>query len=391
MIKKILSLCSLTLLMIAGAHAQPNPNAMLSPPEYAVKAWILMDYETGAVLAEHNSQQQFEPASITKVMTSYIIAEALENGIIRNDDMVLISRKARQQPGSRMFVEENSNVSVENLVKGLIIQSGNDAAVALAEHLSHSEEAFVMKMNEKAAELGLHNTHFENTSGLPHPEHLTTAYDLAVLSRALIKNYPEHYKIYAQRSFTWNNITQNNRNTLLWEDSSVDGIKTGHTNSAGYSLASSAVRNDFRVIAVVLGADSESYRQRVSRELLNYAFNNFDRKKIYSANEKIQDLKVRRGVAETVAAGVRDEIVATLPRVQYENLKAQIRMEEPIMAPIKQGDEIAKLEFHIGDHQLYSFPVVALEDVEQTGFFQRIWKDFLHKLNNKYTKFKAAL
>lgn len=391
MIKKILSICSITLLLFTGAHAQPNPNAVLNPPEYAVKAWILMDYETGAVLAEHNSQQQFEPASITKVMTSYLIAEALENGVIRNDDLVRISHKARQQPGSRMFVEENSNVSVENLVKGLVIQSGNDAAVALAEHLAHSEESFVVKMNEKAAEMGLTQTHFENTSGLPHPAHLTTAYDLAVLSRALIKNYPEHYKIYSQRSFTWNNITQNNRNTLLWEDSSVDGIKTGHTNSAGYSLASSAIRNDFRVIAVVLGADSENYRQRVSRELLNFAFNNFDRKKIYSANEKIEELKIRRGVTETIAVGVKDEIVATLPRIQYDNLKAQIRMEDPIIAPIQKGEEIAKLEFYLGDHKLYSFPVVALEDVEQTGIFQRIWNDFLHKLKNKYAKFRAAL
>lgn len=290
-----------------------------------------------------------------------------------------------------MFVEEGTLVSVDNLLQGLIVQSGNDAAVALAEHVAISEESFAMKMNEKAAELGMKKSHFKNASGLPDPEHLTTAYDLAILSRALINNFPEHYKYYSQKSFTWNNIKQNNRNTLLWEDPSVDGIKTGHTNSAGYSLASSAERNGFRVIVIVMGADSEAYRQRVSRELINFAFNNFDRKQLYSANEVIAEANILHGIEKSVPVGVSESITATLPRVQYDNLKAQIHVNPGLEAPITKGEQVGNLEFYIDKHLLYSFPVIALDNVEKTGIFHRLWNSFLIKLNNKINKFKEAL
>lgn len=389
MFKNIFKFCAIAMTTLSLSLAQSPSTLQL--PEYAVKSWIIMDYDTGAVLAEYNSTIQFEPASITKVMTDYVIADAIDKGIISHDDQVLISSKSRNMPGSRMFVEEGTLVSVDNLLQGLIVQSGNDAAVALAEHVSVSEEAFAVKMNEKAAELGMKKSHFKNASGLPDPEHLTTAYDLAILSRALINNFPEHYKYYSQKSFKWNNIKQNNRNTLLWEDPSVDGIKTGHTNSAGYALASSAERNGFRVIVIVMGADSEAYRQRVSRELINFAFNNFDRKQLYSANEVIAEANVLYGIEKSVPVGVSESITATLPRVQYDNLKAQIHMNPGLKAPITKGEQIGNLEFYIDQHLLYSFPVIALDNVEKTGFFHRLWNSFLIKLNNKINKFKEAL
>lgn len=350
-----------------------------------------MDYNTGAILAESNSSIRFEPASITKIMTDYVVADALHKGTINASDKVLVSSKSRNMQGSRMFLEEGSLVSVNNLLQGLIVQSGNDAAVALAEHIAVSEEAFALKMNESAAEIGMKNSHFKNASGLPDPEHVTTAYDLALLSRALIKNFPDHYKFYSQKSFTWNKIAQKNRNTLLWEDPSVDGIKTGHTNNAGYGLASSAERNGFRIIVVVMGAESEDYRQRVSRELINFAFQNFERKTIYDANTPIADVNVLHGIEKTVAVGVSEEITATLPRVQYNNLKAQIQVTPNLEAPIEKGQTVGNLEFYIDSHLLYSFPVVALSDVDKTGIFNRLWDSFLTKLNNKINKFKEAL
>lgn len=389
MFKKILTICAVAVTSVSLSFAQSPSTLQL--PEYAVKSWIIMDYETGAILAESNSKMLLEPASITKVMTDYVLADALQKGTIHASDKVLISSKARSMSGSRMFVEEGTLVSVNDLLQGLIIQSGNDAAVALAEHLTFSEESFSVKMNEKAAELGMKDSHFKNASGLPDPEHVTTAFDLAILSRALIKNFPEHYKFYSQKSFTWNNIKQNNRNTLLWEDPSVDGIKTGHTDRAGYNLASSAERNGFRIIVVVMGADNEAYRQRVSRELINFAFQNFDRKKIYEANEVIARANILHGIDKTVPVGVSDSITATLPRIQYDNLKAQIQVNAGLEAPVQKGEQVGNLEFYIDNHLLYSFPVVALKDVEKTGIFQRLWESFLGKLNNKINKFKEAL
>ncbi|MHC5226158.1 D-alanyl-D-alanine carboxypeptidase family protein [Ignatzschineria sp. LJL83] len=390
MFKKIITVCAVALTSLSLSFSQ-TANSTLQLPQYAVKSWIIMDYETGATLAESNSTTKFEPASITKIMTDYVVADEMKKGNINANDKVLVSAKSRSMPGSRMFLEEGTLVSVNDLVQGLIVQSGNDAAVALAEHISFSEESFAAKMNEKASEIGMKNSYFKNASGLPDPEHLTTSYDLAILSRALIKNFPEHYKFYSQKSFTWNNIKQNNRNSLLWEDGSVDGIKTGHTDSAGYGLASSAERNGFRIIVVVMGADSEAYRQRVSRELINFAFKNFDRKKIYDANQVIADANVLHGTEKTVPVGVDKSITATLPRVQYDNLKAQIKINGGLEAPIKKGETVGNLEFLIDDHLLYEFPVVALKNVEKTGFIHRSWESFLTKLNNKISKFKDAL
>lgn len=390
MFKKLFTICAVAVTSVSLSFAQSS-NSTLQLPEYAVKSWVIMDYETGAILAEENSKTLLEPASITKVMTDYVVADALNKGTIHASDKVLISSKARSMGGSRMFLEEGTLVSVTDLLQGLIIQSGNDAAVALAEHLTFSEEAFAVKMNDAAAELGMKDSHFKNASGLPDPEHVTTAYDLAVLSRALIKNFPEHYKFYSQKSFTWNNIKQNNRNTLLWEDASVDGIKTGHTDRAGYNLASSAERNGFRIIVVVMGANNEAYRQRVSRELINFAFQNFDRKKIYEANEVIARANILHGIDKTVPVGVSESITATLPRMQYDNLKAQIQVNSGLEAPVQKGEQVGNLEFYIDNHLLYSFPVVALKDVEKTGIFQRLWESFLSKLNNKINKFKEAL
>ena len=390
MFKTIFTLCAVVVTSLSLSFAQ-SPNSTFQLPEYAVKSWIIMDYDTGAILAESNSNIKFEPASITKIMTDYVVADAIEKGKIHTSDKVLVSAKSRSMPGSRMFLEEGTLVPVDQLLQGLIVQSGNDAAVALAEHVAFSEDAFAVKMNELAAEIGMKDSHFKNASGLPDPEHVTTSYDLAVLSRSLIKNFPDHYKFYSQKSFTWNNIQQKNRNSRLWEDPSVDGIKTGHTNSAGYGLASSAERNGFRIIVVVMGADSEAYRQRVSRELINFAFQNFDRKKIYEAGQVIANANVLHGIEATVPVGVNESITATLPRIQYDNLKAQIQVNAGLEAPIKKGDQVGNLEFYIDSHLLYSFPVVALADVEKTGIFLRLWSSFLTKINNKISKFKGAL
>ena len=379
------------------AFAQPVQN-QLYIPEYNAASWILMDYETGAVLAEKNMHQKLEPASITKVMTSYIIAEEIEKNTIQSDALVTISNNAYRQGGSRMYLEENSKVSVENLVKGLVIQSGNDAAMALAEYVAGSSDAFAFRMNQKARELGMQNTHFMNPSGLPDPNHFSTAYDLAVLSRELIKNYPSHYGIYAEKSFTWNvdtrtgrPITQPNRNNLLREDPSVDGIKTGHTDSAGYCLASSAERNNHRFIAVVLGTQSVHDRDRISQNILNFGFQNFSKQHLFDAGEPLQTINVRKGTAQSVAVGTAGKIEATLPLLDYDNVKSQIRIKNNVVAPIEKGSELGSLEIHLDDQLIYSAPLVALESVEEAGFVKQIWDDFKFKLHNKYMKFKAAL
>ncbi len=364
----------------------------LKAPNLPVKAWVLMDYESGAVLAEYNANQRLEPASLTKLMTSYIIAEAVDNGVIHHDDLVQISRNARQQKGSRMFVEERSLVSVINLIRGLIIQSGNDASVALAEHVSGSEEAFVTLMNAKARELNLHNTHFSNTNGLPGPEHFSSAYDLALLSRSLIKRFPEHYKIYSEREFTWNEIRQENRNRLLWvESSGADGIKTGHTDAAGYNLASSAVRNGYRVIAVVLGATDETARHNASLNLLNFAFHNFHQRELYHAGEELTRVSLRDGVADTVSVGTINAISEILPDAKYNNLSGKVIINEALSAPIQKNQVVGEIQLLIDDRIIYRYPAVALESIDKAGFASRIWADFKIKLKRKYEGFKAAL
>ncbi len=379
-------LISILLLSTASfAYSQTLPPVMLSHP---VKAWLLMDYDSGEILAEYNGKQKLEPASITKVMTSYLIAEAIENKVIDPEALVTISPYARSQEGSRMFVETNSKIAVKDLILGMVIQSGNDSSIALAEYLHGSEPNFAVEMNKKARELGMLDTHFENATGLPGNNHITTAYDLALLSRHLIHDFPSHYRIYSQKSFEWNKIKQNNRNSLLWTDPSVDGIKTGHTSSAGYNLASSAVRNNFRVISVVLGAKNEKERAKVSEELLNYAFLNFENKELYKANAPIYQAKLYEGDRPTVSLGVKEKFIIAFPRGQYQNLSMNIHLKKPLLAPIEQGQVIGTLTVKNGSAIIATRDLIALETVDQASIFKRYWDKLKYKSLYKFKKLK---
>ena len=386
--KKILLVC-LSVLSTSGAgFAQQLPPIPVNLP---VKAWVIMDYDTGEVLADYNGNQRLEPASVTKVMTSYLVAEAIENGVIKEDAQVTISPYAQSQEGSRMFAEAGSKVTVHDLVLGLVIQSGNDSWIGLAEYLHGSESIFAIEMNKKAQELGMNDSNFMNASGLPHANHYSSAYDLAVLSRHLINDFPSHYKIYSQKSFTWNNITQKNRNTLLWTDPSVDGIKTGHTSSAGYNLASSAVRNGFRVIVVVLGTNNEKERAQVSTELLNYAFLNFEHKKLYDQNQVILESPVHEGTSDYVKLVSDKNVYVTYPRGQYAELTSSIEVQKPLLAPIEKGAPIGKFIVKNGNKTILTTPLYAESTIEEASFVKRYWDKFKYKFQHKFQKVKTQL
>ncbi len=284
--------------------AQPVPHVVPSPPKTAAEAYILIDYNSGKIIASQNADMRVEPASLTKIMTGYVVINELSNGNISLDDMVTISPKAWKMPGSKMFIEVGKKVSVHDLIKGMVIQSGNDASVALAEHIAGSEEVFAELMNKYAESLGMTHTHYMNATGLPNPDHYTTAEDLSILARALINKFPEEYEWYAQKKFTFNGITQYNRNKLLWQDPSVDGLKTGHTESAGYCLVTSAKRDDMRLISVVLGTDSAKQRIQESQKLLNYGFRFFETHKLYQAGQRLNDARIWEGQQDTVGLGL---------------------------------------------------------------------------------------
>ena len=307
-----------------------------APPQVSAKNYLLMDFNSGRILAEKDADAQIEPASITKLMTSYVVYSEMEAGRLSLDEQVLISEKAWRMGGSRMYLEVGSKVSVELLLKGLIIQSGNDASVALAEHIAGGEDAFVGLMNQYAANLGMTATHYKNSTGWPDAEHLTSARDIATLAEAFIKDFPEHYKGYSEKVFTYNNIKQYNRNKLLWRDKSVDGLKTGHTDSAGYCLVSSAKRADMRLISVVLGADSEESRASVSQSLLNYGFRFYETHKLYAAGETLNQSRVWQGDKEDVALGLASDLHVTIPRGTYKNMDALMNVDANITAPLKK-------------------------------------------------------
>jgi D-alanyl-D-alanine carboxypeptidase (penicillin-binding protein 5/6) len=316
-----------------------------------------------------------EPASLTKLMSAYAIFHALKDGRIKLTDEVRISPHARDQDGSRMFVEVGTMVTVENLIQGLIVQSGNDATVALAEHVAGSEPVFVDLMNQYAQRLGLASTHFQNAPGMPSPEHYTTARDIAVLSAALIREYPEYYKWYSQRAFTWNKITQPNRNGLLERDPTVDGLKTGHTETAGYCLVSSAKRGDMRLVSVVMGSPNISAREDASAALLNYGFNFYQTRKLYAANTAVLTLPIWKGSADTVQLGVTHDVYAVVPRGQDSSLSAAADVPEPLFAPLARANEAGKLRVMLGDKTLGTYSLHPIEDVGEAGFFSRMIDD----------------
>ena len=359
-------LCGQTMVM-----AEVKPLPIPSPPMLAAESYLLLDYDTGTVITKKNADQPQEPASLTKLMTAYIVSFQLKHGGLSPDEMVQVSEYAHQTKGSRTFIEPGSTVSVRDLMYGLVVQSGNDASVALAEHIGGSEEGFVSMMNEMAKRLGMENTNYENSTGLPADNHLTTANDLALLARAVIRDHPSDYKLYSVREFTHNDITQKNRNTLLLRDPSVDGMKTGHTKSAGYCLVASAKRGDMRLISILLGARNEQLRSTESLKALNYGFRFYETVKIADAGKKLGDIRIWGGRDENVPMGVATEHHLTLKSGQVDALERDYRVTSSLVAPIAKGQKLGMVSFRLGDQILAELPLVAMEPMQQGNFFQR--------------------
>ncbi|HHM05706.1 MAG TPA: D-alanyl-D-alanine carboxypeptidase [Gammaproteobacteria bacterium] len=343
-----------------------------APPPIAARAYILQDFNSGRILASEHATERVEPASLTKLLTAYIVFKELREGRLRLGDKVLISEKAWRTPGSRTFVEVGSKVPVEQLLQGVIVQSGNDATVALAEHIAGSEAVFAGLMNQQAAALGLAGSHFVNSTGLPHADHYTTAQDLATLTRALIKDFPEYYRWYSQREFTYNGIRQHNRNKLLWRDSTVDGVKTGHTESAGYCLVASALRDEMRLISVVVGTKSENARARESQALLNYGFRFFETHRLYGAGETVSRARIWKGARASLPLGLGDDLYITLPRGQYDRLQAALKVRDPLIAPAVKGRPYGQLVLSLAGKPVVQKPLLALDDVPEGSFFDRL-------------------
>lgn len=339
----------------------------------AANAWLLIDHQTGQVLTAHNPDERIEPASLTKLMTAYVTFSALRAGTITLDQEVAVSETAWRMTGSRMFIEPGRPVTVEQLINGMIVQSGNDACVALAELIAGSEEAFTHLMNREAQRLGMRNTNFANSSGLPDEQLYTTATDLALLASALVRDFPEYYPLYSQKEYTYNDITQPNRNRLLWLDSTVDGMKTGYTRAAGYCLVSTALRGPRRLISVVLGAESETVRAQESLKLLNYGFQFFDTVRLYGAEQEMSRVQVWKGIVNDVPVGFLDDFVMSLPKDGAQRVEAALASHQPVMAPIQRGQELGTLTLSVDGRLLGEYPVVALQDVEVAGFFGRLW------------------
>ncbi len=377
MLKKLLPIWIFTLLLIAMTSIAQAKVLIPAPPQLAASAWILLDANTGKVLVEHNADEQLPPASLTKMMTSYIVASELHSNKVTEQDQVPISVAAWNMGGSKMFVREGTSVSLIDLLRGVIIQSGNDASVALAEYLAGSEGAFADVMNQQATLLGMTNTTYHNATGWPAEGHLTTARDLSLLARALIQDYPSHYGIYSEKYFEYNGINQPNRNRLLWRDSSVDGLKTGHTEEAGYCLVASAVRKGMRLVSVVMGTRSESARAQESQKLLAYGFRYYETGKVYSAGDVIQEnTPVWYGKENSVNLIVPEDVYVTIPRGAIEDLDAKILVDDIIKAPLLDKQELGRLSVSYEGESVLDLPLVADHAVEEAGLFSRLW-DFI--------------
>ena len=354
-------------------------------PKLNLSSYILIEANTNTVIAEFNSDNQIAPASMTKVMSGYVIADQIANGSISLDDKVLISEKAWKTGGSKMFVEAGKRVSVKDLLSGIIIQSGNDATIAMAEYVAGSEEGFVDFMNAYASEMGLTNSLFQNSTGFSHPNHFSSAKDLGKLTQALINNFPDHYTTYKEKEFTFSGIRQLNRNKLLWRDDSVDGVKTGHTDSAGFCLISSAQRNDMRLIAVVAGSESENERLTASQRLLEYGFRFYATQKLVAQEIKVTTAKVWGGKTNEVALGSTKDIYLTLPRSEFKNIKANYQFNNNLQAPIEIGQMIGSIEFTSNDRVVLSAPLVAIETVEAKGFFGMLWSRLVYWITTLFS------
>jgi len=350
---------------------------LLSKPSIATNNYILIDFQSGQTLISKNASQRVEPASLTKLMTAYITFSALRQKRITLKQNVPVSEKAWRAKGSRMFIEPGKPVTVEELVSGLIVQSGNDASIALAEIIAGSEGSFVQMMNKEAKRLGMKNTHFTNPTGLPNSEHYTTAYDLSLLVADMISRFPEHYPLYSLRKYTYNKISQTNRNRLLWLDPNVDGLKTGHTKSAGYCLVASAKRNNRRLISIVLGAKSDNARTMESQRLLNYGFLSYDTVRVFRKKQEVTTIQLWKGQRDILKTGFNHDLYFSLPKGQATKLKATMEYKQPMIAPIKIGQEVGIVKFIFDGKQIAEYPLVALESIDSSNFFSRTWDEIL--------------
>ncbi len=360
----------LIVVLMSGARVAGAAGSKL--PDINAESYLLMDFHSRRVLASKDADKRIEPASITKLMTAYIIYKELELGNIDTKDLVLISEKAWRMKGSRMFVEARKKVPLDRLLHGLIIQSGNDAAVALAEHISGTEASFVEKMNAEAQRMGLKDTHYTNVTGWPDEDHYTTANDIATLTRILISEYPQRYKLYKEKEYSYNGIKQYNRNKLLWLDPSVDGVKTGHTESAGFCLVASADRNGMRLISVVLGAKSVKERSDTSQQLLEYGYRNFETHKLYKGGGVLENVRIWKGATENMPIGFINDFYITVPKGSYERLKGKVQYQSDVDAPVYRGDEIGKIIIKDGDKVLVEAPLVALNSVAGGGLWRKM-------------------
>jgi D-alanyl-D-alanine carboxypeptidase (penicillin-binding protein 5/6) len=352
-----------------SSTARPVPAA----PQLGAKSYLLVDFNSERVLVEYNADMRAEPASITKLMTAYVVFSELDQGNITLEETVAISEKAWRTGGSRMFIEPNMQVSVEDLIRGMVIQSGNDASVALAEHVAGSEDAFASLMNHYSDLLGMTDTNFTNSTGLPDPDHYTTARDIAILSAATVRDFPDYYPWYSEKEFTFNNIRQHNRNTLLWRDPAIDGLKTGHTEAAGYCLAASAKRDGMRLVSSVMGSDSESSRASESQTLLNYGFRFFETVQLYEAGQELARGRVWKGLSKEVTLGLSEALFVTIPRGRYDDLEAQVQMEPQLSAPLEAGEIVGTITVQLGDEMIATRDLVTLSAVEEAGFFGSTW------------------
>lgn len=367
MMRSIVLFFSLFILPISGW------SAAAPPPKLAVNAYILRDMNSGAIIASENKDKKLEPASLTKMMTAYLTFSALEQGHLKPDQQVPVSTKAWKAEGSRMFIEPKKPVTVDELLHGLIIQSGNDAAIALSEAVAGSEDQFAVMMNEQAKKLGMTASHYMNSTGLPDPQHYTTASDLILMAESLIRDFPDQYRrLYSQKEYTYNKIKQNNRNRLLWLDPNVDGVKTGHTKAAGYCLVSSAKRGSTRLIAVILGAKNEAMRASESQRLLNYGFQFFESTLVYKKGQAVSNIPVYKGYAKTVTATVANDLYLSLPKGDYANVKATMTSKQPIIAPVEAGQAIGKISFSLAGKEIHEETLVAGDKVGPAGVIGRM-------------------
>jgi D-alanyl-D-alanine carboxypeptidase (penicillin-binding protein 5/6) len=373
MFNKVSKLLSVVFLVVFTVQAKAVTPLIPAEPQIAATAYLVMDADTGKIIAAKNEHGRFEPASLTKMMTAYILEYELSKGNVSKDDLVLVSEKAWRTQGSRMFIREGTQVSLYDLMKGIVIQSGNDASVAVAEHIAGSEAAFADLMNQHASLLGMKNSHFLNSTGLPNEDHVSSAYDLALLAKAIIQDFPEHYDIYSEKYFTYNKIRQPNRNKLLWRDKTVDGLKTGYTKAAGYCLVASAKRDNMRLISVVLGTADEEARARESQKLLSYAFRYYRTHKLFEKNILLNTSKVWAGEVDQVRMGITEDLFVTIPRGQADNLEASMDVERVIKAPLVKGQEVGKVKVTLDGQIVKEVPLVAMDNVPEAGFLKKIW------------------